>query len=102
MMETEFREESVALSQRVVEHAARRGMSAADLAMRWVMNNRLVSSVLAGPRTLAQWEGYLGALRQGFTAEDEAFFDGLVRTGHASAPGYVDPRYPPRGRRPRT
>jgi aryl-alcohol dehydrogenase-like predicted oxidoreductase len=102
MMETEFREESVALAQRVVEYAATRGMPPADLALRWVMNNRLVSSVLAGPRTLAQWEGYLGALRRGFTADDEAFFDSLVPTGHASAPGYVDPRYPPRGRRPRT
>ena len=102
MMETEFREESIALAQRVVERAAARGMTAADLALRWVLNNRLVSSVLAGPRTLAQWEGYLGALRHGFTAEDEAFFDGLVATGHASTPGYVDPRYPPRGRRVRT
>jgi aryl-alcohol dehydrogenase-like predicted oxidoreductase len=102
MMETEFREESLVLAQRVRAHAEARGMTAADFAMRWLFNNRLVTSVLAGPRTLAQWEAYLGCLRHGFTAEDEALVDALVAPGHPSTPGYVDPRYPPRGRQPRT
>jgi aryl-alcohol dehydrogenase (NADP+) len=102
MMETEFREESLALAQRVRARAEARGMTAADFAMRWLFNNRLVASVLAGPRTLAQWTAYLGCLQHAFTAEDEAFLAALVPSGHPSTPGYIDPRYPPRGRRPRT
>ena len=36
-----------------------RWMAASSFAMRWLLNNRLVSSVIAGPRTVAQWEAYL-------------------------------------------
>lgn len=102
MMETEFRAESLALAQRIRAHAEGKGMTTADFAMRWLFNNRLVVSVLAGPRTLEQWQAYLGALAHGFDAEDEAFVDALVASGHPSTPGYLDPRYPPRGRRART
>jgi aryl-alcohol dehydrogenase (NADP+) len=102
MMETEFREESLAMAQRIHAHAQQRGMSAGDFALQWVLNNRLVTSVLAGPRTLDQWQAYLGALRHGFGPEDEALVDAMVPTGHASTPGYNDPRYPSHGRRPRT
>jgi aryl-alcohol dehydrogenase-like predicted oxidoreductase len=77
-------------------------MSAIDFAMQWTWNNGLVTSVLAGPRTLAQWQAYVGALAHRFTPEDEAFVDSLVAPGHPSTPGYNDPRYPFHGRRPRT
>jgi len=43
----------------------------------WVLNNRLVTSTIAGPRTEAQWDDYLGALAHDFTAEDEALVDRL-------------------------
>jgi aryl-alcohol dehydrogenase (NADP+) len=75
-------------------------MTAAQFAVNWVLNNAHVTSVVAGPRTARQWSGYLGALKHGFTAGDEAFVDGLVRPGHASTPAYTDPRYPVTGRRP--
>lgn len=102
MMQTEFRRESIIAAQKIADHAAKRGMTAIDFALRWVLNNRLVTGVIAGPRTLAQWNGYLGALAHDFTAEDEAFLDSLVAPGHPSTPGYFDPRYPPGGRLPRT
>ncbi len=102
MMETEFRRESLVMAQRIAEHAKARGMSAGDFALLWVLNNRIVTSVLAGPRTVEQWEAYLGSLRHEFTAEDEALVDSLVAAGHPSTPGYNDPRYPLTGRRPRT
>ncbi len=70
--------------------------------MQWVLNNRIVTSVIAGPRTLAQWKAYLGALRHSFTAEDEAFVDSLVAAGHPAAPGLIWSRYPPTGRVART
>ena len=57
-----------------------------------------VSSVIAGPRTLQQWQDYLPALDYVVSAEDEALVDGLVRPGHPSTPGYTDPAYPLAGR----
>ena len=63
------------------------------IAVAWVLNNRLVTAPIAGPRTEAQWEDYLGALAYRFTAEDEALVDSLVAPGHPSTPGYNDPAY---------
>ncbi|MGH8600961.1 MAG: aldo/keto reductase, partial [Burkholderiales bacterium] len=77
-----------------------RGMTAGQFALRWVLNSTTVTSVLAGPRTLAQWREYLGALEQGFDAADEALVDRLVAPGHASTPGYTDPKFPVTGRAP--
>ena len=98
MMETEFREESMVMAQKLKAHAEKRGMSAGQFALNWVLNNRLITSVLAGPRTLAQWDEYLGALKHSFSAEDEALVDSMVKSGHPSTPGYSDPRYPITGR----
>ena len=78
------------------------GASPIDFAIGWVLNNRLVSAVLAGPRTEEQWEDYLAALKYRFTPEDEALVDRLVPAGHASTPGYNDPAYPIEGRKVRT
>jgi aryl-alcohol dehydrogenase-like predicted oxidoreductase len=101
MMETEFREESMLIAQKIKAHAEKRGMSAGDFAVNWVLNNAAVTSVLAGPRTEQQWEAYLGALKHTFTAEDEALVDSMVAAGHPSTPGYNDPQYPLTGRSPR-
>jgi aryl-alcohol dehydrogenase-like predicted oxidoreductase len=101
MMEAEFREESVRLAQDIKAHAVRRGMTAGQFALNWVLNNRLVTSVIAGPRTEEHWNDYLGALRYTFDAEDEALINRLVAPGHTSTPGYTDPKFPIAGRVPR-
>ena len=100
MMQTEFRQESLVMAQAIKAHAEKRGMTAGQFAINWLFNNGAVTSVLAGPRTLAQWMEYVGALKHGFDADDEALIDGLVRSGHPSTPGYNDPRYPLTGRSP--
>ncbi|WP_137734008.1 aldo/keto reductase [Pseudaquabacterium pictum] len=97
--ETEFRAESLAIAQQLQGHAEARGVTLAQFATAWVLANRMVSSVIAGPRTLAQWESYLPALDCSLTAEDEALIDGLVAPGHPSTPGFNDPAYPLVGRR---
>ncbi len=99
MVETEFREESLLIAQRLKEHAASKGMTLAHFATAWVLANRMVSSVIAGPRTLAQWQDYLPALDCVIDAADEAVVDGLVKPGHPSTPGFTDPAYPLIGRR---
>ena len=98
MMQTEWREESLVIARRLQEHAQARGITAVQFAVAWVLNNRLTTAALAGPRTMEQWEGYLGGLDYAFTAEDEALVDSLVTVGHPSTPGYNDPAYPIEGR----
>ncbi|QYU70225.1 aldo/keto reductase [Leptolyngbya sp. 15MV] len=98
MMETEFRPESLKIAQVIAEHARGRGLTPGQFAIAWLLNNALVTSPIAGPRTLEQWREYLGALEYRFTAEDEALVDGLVAAGHPSTPGYNDPQYPIEGR----
>jgi aryl-alcohol dehydrogenase-like predicted oxidoreductase len=98
ILETEFREESLAIAQKIKAHAAKKNMSSGHLAFNWVLANPIVTSVIAGPRTLEQWNDYLAALGKKYEADDEALFDSLVRPGHPSTPGYNDPAYPLRGR----
>jgi aryl-alcohol dehydrogenase-like predicted oxidoreductase len=102
MLQTEWREESLAIAQTLKAHAEAKGCTPGQFAVAWLLNNRLVTSPIAGPRTIEQTSDYLGALDVAFTAEDEALVDSLVATGHPSTPGYNDPAYPIEGRRPRT
>ncbi len=92
--ETEFREESLVIAQKLQQHAQARGTTVAQLAVAWVLAHRAVSSVIAGPRTLAQWQDYLPALGYAVTAEDETLIDSFVAPGHPSTPGFTDPAYP--------
>ena len=102
MMQTEWRPESLRLAQEIKTHAEKKGITAGQFAVAWVLNSAFVSSVIAGPRTEEQWDGYIGALDYRFTADDEALIDRLVVPGHPSTPGYNDPAYPIEGRRART
>ena len=98
MMQTEWREESLEMAATIKAHAEARGITAGQFAVAWVLNNRIITAPIAGPRTEEQFDDYLGAFAYQFTAEDEALIDSLVATGHPSTPGYNDPAYPIEGR----
>ncbi len=98
MIETEFREESLVMAQTIRAHAEKRHVTAGQFATAWVLANRIVTSVIAGPRTLEQWLDYPKALDYDWTDADEALVDSLVSPGHPSTPGYNDPKYPLLGR----
>ena len=98
MMETEFREESLRVAQVLAEHCRAKGVALAHFATAWVLANPHVSAVIAGPRTLAQWQDYAGALACVIDADDEALVNRLVAPGHPSTPGFNDPAYPLNGR----
>jgi aryl-alcohol dehydrogenase (NADP+) len=85
-------------AQKFKAYADKRGVAASHLAVAWVLNNTLMTGIVAGPRTETQWDDYVTALDVKFTKEDEAFVNDLVVTGHAAAPGYNDPAYPIEGR----
>ncbi|HUG60111.1 MAG TPA: aldo/keto reductase [Candidimonas sp.] len=99
ILETEFREESLIIAQKLLEHCQARGIKLAHFATAWVLANRHISAVIAGPRTLAQMEDYYPAVDLAISAEEEALVDSLVTPGHASTAGYNDPSYPFFGRK---
>lgn len=98
MMQTEWRPESLRLARTIAQHAEAHGSTASRFAIAWVLNNRIVTGIIGGPRTEAQWEDYIAAIGTPFTAEDEALIESLVAPGHSSTPGYNDPAYPIEGR----
>ena len=98
IMETEFRAESLEIAEKLNAHCKSTRRSLAHFATAWVLANKTVSSVIAGPRTLAQWQDYFGSLECVITPEDEALVDLLVSPGHPSSPGYNDSAYPLNGR----
>ncbi|WP_334040752.1 aldo/keto reductase [Burkholderia ambifaria] len=99
IQQTEWRPESLHIAQQVAAHAAARGTTSVAFALAWVMKNRIVSSTIAGPRTEAHWDSYIGALTLELGPDDERFVDSLVPPGHASTHGYTDPGYPVEGRK---
>jgi len=92
--EAEFREESLRIAQQLKAHAEAKGITLAQFATAWVLAHRAVSSVIAGPRTLKQWQDYLPALEYAVTPEDDALVDSFVAPGHPSTPGFTDPAHP--------
>ena len=98
ILETEFREESLVIAQKLEAHAAAKGFSLLQFATAWVLANRFVTSVIAGPKTLDQFKPYFAALDYPWAADDDVMVDSLVPKGHPSTPGYHDPAYPFIGR----
>ena len=100
ILQTEFHEASLHIAETLKKYCAARDLpvSLSHFATAWVLANQAVSAVIAGPRTLAQWQDYFPALEVVITAHDEALVDSLVAAGHPSTPGYNDPVYPLQGR----
>ena len=66
-----------------------------------VLERTGAAEFFAGPRTEEHWDAYVSALECRLNAEDEAFVNRMVTSGHPSTPGYNDPSYPIEGRVPR-
>lgn len=98
MMEAEFYPENIQAGARFAELARERGVDPVALATAWILANDLVTSVIAGPRTLDQWLGYEAAIECRIDAELETVIDAMVRAGTTAVPQFVDPNYPVEGR----
>jgi aryl-alcohol dehydrogenase-like predicted oxidoreductase len=98
MLESEWRPESLHIARTIADYAQAKGVSPGQFAFAWVLNNRLVTAAIGGPRTEEQWEDYVAALSVHLDSNDEALIDRLVAPGHPSTPGYNDPAYPIEGR----
>jgi aryl-alcohol dehydrogenase-like predicted oxidoreductase len=98
MMQSEWRPESLEIAQKIKAHAERDGTTLLAFAVAWVLANKHISSVIVGPKSLAQFKPYFAALEVAWHAEHDQLVDALVAPGHPSTPGYTDPAYPFYGR----
>mgnify|MGYP000103162858 CR=1 FL=1 len=98
MREAELREASFEVAQQLTTYCAQKGCTSSSFALAWCLANPIVTSVILGPRTLAQLEDNLHGLDVTITSEDETFVDGLVPPGEHSGKGFQDPAYPITGR----
>jgi aryl-alcohol dehydrogenase-like predicted oxidoreductase len=98
ILETDFRPEALAAAGAIAGHAPSRGIEPVAFALAWVLANPIVTGAIAGPRTMAQWRSYLGALEVALTEEDERAVDRLAPAGTTAVRQLVDPRYPVEGR----
>lgn len=100
ILETEFRPEMIAAADQIVARAKATGRTSIGFALGWNLANKIVSSVLIGPRRMTHFDGYLSGFAEAgaFNAGDEALVAALVPTGGVLGMGYSDPRYPFRGR----
>ena len=96
--ETELREESFAVAQKLRPLAQAHGVTLSQFALAWVLANQAVTSVIIGPRTAEQLEDNLGCLACRLTADDEQAVDALVPPGEHTGKGFNDPLYPVTGR----
>lgn len=98
LLQTEYRPDNFVLAERVARLAGQVGCTASQLALAWVMANRLVTAPILGPRTLEQLHDNLGALDVRLTPELEAACGALVPPGEHSGRGFQDPAFPVTGR----
>ena len=68
--------------------AQAKGVTLAQFALAWCMQQPGVTSPIIGPRTMEQLEDNLGALTVEITAEDRAAVDALVPPGRMASPFY--------------
>jgi aryl-alcohol dehydrogenase-like predicted oxidoreductase len=71
------------IGARMVELAAERGMTAAQLALLWCKDQPGVTSPIIGPRTMQHLEDAIPVLDMTLAEEDRSIFDELVHPGDA-------------------
>lgn len=98
MRQAELREASIEISQRLVTHCQSKGCTPSQFALAWCLANRIVTSVIIGPKTETQFDDNLASLNVEITADDESFVDELVPPGEHSGKGFQDSAYPITGR----
>ena len=98
MLQAELREASFAVAEEIRRHCEKKGVAMSQFALAWCLANPIITSVIVGPRTMAQFDDNLGCLLITIDKSDEAFVDNLVPPGEHSGKGFQDTQYPITGR----
>jgi aryl-alcohol dehydrogenase-like predicted oxidoreductase len=76
------------VARKVVEMAAERGLTAAQLSLLWVKDQPGITAPILGPRTMAHLESFLPVMEMKLADTDRPLFDALVHPGNAVADFY--------------
>ena len=98
MQQAELREASFQAAQDLTGYCEGRGVAPSQFAIAWVLANPTITSVILGPKNMAQFDDNFGGLSVTITPEDEAFVDVLVPPGEHTGKGFQDTAYPITGR----
>lgn len=98
MLQTELREESFEVAQKLLPLAEAHGRPLTQFALNWALGNPIVTSAIVGPRTMEQFEDNLGCLGWEISQDALAEIDRLVPPGEHTGWGFNDPAYPVMGR----
>ena len=98
MNQAELRPASIQVAQQIADHCEKKGCTASQFSLAWVLANPILTSVIIGPRTMQQYDDNIDCLDVEITEEDEAFINGLVPPGEHSGAGFQDDAYPVTGR----
>ena len=98
MRQAELRPASIEIAQKIAARCSRKGCTASQFALAWVLANPILTSVIIGPRTQEQYDDNMKCLDVEITMDDEAFIDQLVPPGEHSGTGFQDEAYPITGR----
>ena len=94
-LKAEWRQESVDAAESLRPQAERLGCTLGQFATAWAMANRLVHSVIIGPRNLEQAREALLSSEVALDDEAERAVDGLVPPGCHSGRAFPDDSYAP-------
>lgn len=98
IFEAEFRPESITTAHRLAKHCDIKGVTSSQFAIAWVLANKIITSVIIGPRNMNQYLDNLSSLDVEVSIEDEEFVDSLISPGAHSGSGFQDPAFPVLGR----
>ncbi len=98
MKQAELRDASFEVAAQITAHCEKKGVACTAFALAWCLANPILTAVILGPRTMAQFDDNVKCLDVTITDEDEAFIDSLVPPGEHSGIGFQDTAYPITGR----
>lgn len=98
-MQAEWREASIRVAESLAPLAEARGCTPGQLATAWAMANKLITSVIIGPKTVEQAAEALASAGVEVDEAVEAVVDALVPPGSHTGSGWPDAQYPVASRR---
>ena len=98
ILESEMREDSFVVANKILQMSSDIGRTVSQIALNWVIRNKLITSAVIGPRTLQQYEDNLAALNWDLDIDLLDKIDSLVPPGEHTGSGYNDPLNTVKGR----
>jgi len=91
ILESEMREDSFAVASQISKMSIDLGKTVSQVALNWVLANKLITSAVIGPRTFQQYNDNLGSLDWALDETGMSQIDSLVPPSEHTGFGFNDP-----------